>query len=969
MPPRLGKDLRNIIAPLANDPLVPGSTGFGLDATHFDSVLRTEGNGYNLFSIYEEIERDCHAFAVLQSRRLDVSRREWEVRPYQQRNASVRRKDQKNADMITDMLLNMGGGLDELNGQALVQSGENGFDTWAHAALNALLYGFSGSEIAWAGSKEVYPERIIYRKPHRFRFALVEQGYLPRLRVRAKVEEPIPPRKFIFHYHQPENGPFGLGLGHRLFWPVWFKREDVKQWLLFSEKYASPTIAVMHPSNATSAEIGEALETAEAMSSQVAIAVPEEFKYELLEAQRSGSINAYQDLADWCDDQISKAVLGQTGTTDQSGGGGSRARDEVAERVSLRLAKHDADCLANTVNSTLIRWIMRFNGGVDMDLPQMWWQFPELEQREDLTARVAIDKTLFDMEFTPSRAYIEETYEIELEEEPEEELGPDGQPVPSATDQLEQIFGGGAIPAAPVAEPDEVVEEEPLTLSELDPLDALEYLFAPVDFAAKKGKKKAGAKKKKCTKGKVCGGSCIAKDKKCKTDPPTPAAGAAANALTNIDPFAPENNPVPVQQSVKPPTPDPTPEPVVQQPDPTPPVPVPVVAPTPPPAPVPAPAPVVTPQPAPAPTPPRAEPTLQAKDWNPSAKPDLTPGQFKEYIADKYKEQNQADPSFAHNQTLAQYKEANFGANKSQYNYDVKQAIKNGFVPSDATLAEVKLNKKEQAQVAENRTAIADRQARIADMESAINAPIAVNADGWKSTMSREEAAAYMDGSYFGTTEFYHGNQTAVTDNIADEGAKPWKNAAGIYGQGTYFAADRQVAESYAVTASQGGQFDTGVVTSHIKANNPYIATAAEFDELSKNFSGRQSNGSDSTAVTAYLRAKGYDSVYLKDVGYGVAFDQKQVVTVDNTKMTPEAIVARRDADNAILSTNAGKPDAEKVNPQSIYNQQNESFNQLSSLQRNDATDYSNFDDDDDPGPAYEDLNDGLKPAWTRGGG
>ena len=569
MPLRLGKDLRNIIAPLANDPLIPLS-GFGLDATHFDSVLRSEGNGYNLFEIYQEIERDCHAFAVLQSRKLDVSRREWEIRPYQQKNASIRRKDQKTADMITDMLTNMGGGLEELDGQALVQSGETGFDTWTHAALNALLYGFSGSEIAWSGNREVYPERIIYRKPHRFKFALVPEGYLPKLRVRAQLDIPLPPRKFIFHYHQPENGPFGLGLGHRLFWPVFFKREDVKQWLLFSEKYASPTIAVSHPTNATSAEIGEALETAEAMSSQVAIAVPEEFKYELLEAQRSGSINAYQDLASWCDEQISKAVLGQTGTTDQSSGGGSRARDEVAERVSLRLAKHDADCLANTVNSTLIRWIMRFNGGQQQDLPQLWWQFPELEQQEDLTARAAIDKTLWDMEFIPTREYIEETYEIELEEEPTEELGPDGQPIPSASDQLEQLFGGGVVPAGAPAAPAEVaapVEPEP-TLSELDPLDALEYLMSPVDFAAKKkGGKKAGLKKKNCKKGKVCGGSCIAESKRCKTDPPSPAAGAAAKAFMNTDPFGPENNPLPAQPAK--PTPSPKP-PVQQQPDPTP---------------------------------------------------------------------------------------------------------------------------------------------------------------------------------------------------------------------------------------------------------------------------------------------------------------------------------------------------------------------------------------------------------------
>jgi phage gp29-like protein len=905
MPLRLGKDLRNIIAPLANDPLIPLS-GFGLDATHFDSVLRSEGNGYNLFEIYQEIERDCHAFAVLQSRKLDVSRREWEIRPYQQKNASIRRKDQKTADMITDMLLNMGGGLEELDGQALVQSGESGFDTWAHAALNALLYGFSGSEIAWTGTREVYPERIIYRKPHRFKFALVPEGYLPKLRVRAQLDIPLPPRKFIFHYHQPENGPFGLGLGHRLFWPVFFKREDVKQWLLFSEKYASPTIAVSHPTNATSAEIGEALETAEAMSSQVAIAVPEEFKYELLEAQRSGSINAYKDLADWCDDQISKAVLGQTGTTDQSSGGGSRARDEVAERVSLRLAKHDADCLANTVNSTLIRWIMRFNGGQQTDLPQLWWLFPELEQREDLTARAAIDKTLWDMEFIPTREYIEETYEIELEEEPTEELGPDGQPIPSASDQLEQLFGGGVVPAGAPAAPAEVaapVEPAP-TLSEMEPLDALEYLMMPVDFAAKKkGGKKAGAKKKKCTKGKVCGGSCIAKDKRCKTDPPTPAAGAAAKALTNTDPFGPETNPLPAQPAK--PTPAPKP-PVQQQPDLTP---EPVATPEPVRA-----APAPQPAARPADTAPTVDvpPTLKGDpSWNPYAKPDMAPQEFRDYIVDKYKQAAQNRPTEVHNQSFEQYKEANPRGTKGDYRSDVISSIDAGLVPSDAAISAVKLTKAQQKQVETNRANLESRTQRIAEMERAINAPLMSESDtaGWSPTLSKEQASQYLNDSYFGTTNFYHGNPTSVTDSIANEGAKPWLNEAGIYGQGTYFAVDKRTAETYAahgagasalastqgVDAIQDGSpfvKDAGLVTSHIKAKNPYIATRAEFDEISSNFTGTQSNGSDSAAVTAYLKAKGYDSVYLSDVGFGVAFEQKQVVTVDNQRVTADQLKA-----------------------------------------------------------------------------
>jgi hypothetical protein len=46
----------------------------------------------------------------------------------------------------------------------------------------------------------------------------------------------------------------------------------------------------------------------------------------------------------------------------------------------------------------------------------------------------------------------------------------------------------------------------------------------------------------------------------------------------------------------------------------------------------------------------------------------------------------------------------------------------------------------------------------------------------------------------------------------------------------------------------------------------------------------------DSATLTAFLKARGHDSIYLTDLGYGVAFDQRQVVTVENERLNSEQL-------------------------------------------------------------------------------
>ena len=103
---------------------------------------------------------------------------------------------------------------------------------------------------------------------------------------------------------------------------------------------------------------------------------------------------------------MSEAVLGETGSTNQSGGGGSRARDEVGNSVRLELVKADSDLLSGTINSSLVRWITALN--VPGANPPRVWR--DCQEPEDLQSRATRDKLIVDMGFKPTLRYVHETY-------------------------------------------------------------------------------------------------------------------------------------------------------------------------------------------------------------------------------------------------------------------------------------------------------------------------------------------------------------------------------------------------------------------------------------------------------------------------------------------------------------------------------------------------------------------------------
>ncbi|MDA8326202.1 MAG: DUF935 family protein, partial [Nitrospiraceae bacterium] len=274
-----------------------------------DKTLRTEG--LQNTELYEDLLRDAQVRSTLQTRRLAVIGKEWSVT-----SASESKQARTIAEYVEKVLL----GFD--------------FDSARLALLQGILTGFKVSEVMWEYSEgDVWIREMIARPCRRWSFGLKREL---RMLTRANTfeGEPVPDRKFqIFRYVSDNGSPYGDGLGSSLYWPVWFKKNAIKFWLIFAEKFGSPTAVGTYPPGTTKEQQDALLAALGAVQQEAAIKIPETMKIELLEAQRSGTVNTYESLCRFMDGEIAKVVLGQTLTTEMGRSGGSFAAAKTHDEV------------------------------------------------------------------------------------------------------------------------------------------------------------------------------------------------------------------------------------------------------------------------------------------------------------------------------------------------------------------------------------------------------------------------------------------------------------------------------------------------------------------------------------------------------------------------------------------------------------------------------------------------------------
>ncbi|MGQ9687285.1 MAG: phage portal protein family protein [Desulfobaccales bacterium] len=125
----------------------------------------------------------------------------------------------------------------------------------------------------------------------------------------------------------------------------------------------------------------------------------------------SGNSNPYQVLADFCNREMSKAILGQTLTTDTAGGTGTYAAAQVHAQVRSDLVEADAQALGQTLREQLLRPLVGFNFGWDKAVP--WFRFRS-EKKEDLKTLSEVYRNLVAMGMPLSLEHVAERFGVPL---------------------------------------------------------------------------------------------------------------------------------------------------------------------------------------------------------------------------------------------------------------------------------------------------------------------------------------------------------------------------------------------------------------------------------------------------------------------------------------------------------------------------------------------------------------------------
>lgn len=364
-----------------------------------DPVLLTRGGGN--YELYREVLRDDQVAAVCQQRRLAVVSKEWEVQP-----GGKAAKDKAAAESLREWLAGVNLRADRDDYARLPSPG---WDAVTDRMLYGVFYGFSVAECLWGrDGRHITLDAVKVRDRRRFGF----DGDM-RLRLMTAEQstgELLPARKFwaLATGADHDDEPYGLGLGHWLYWPVFFKRNGLKFWLTFLEKFGQPTAAGKYPANATAPERAKLLGAVRAIQSDSGIILPEGMVIELLEAARSGT-GDYTALHDRMNQAITKVTLGHTGSSEATPG--KLGGEDMAKDVRQDLVKADADLVCDSFNRGPARWLTEWNypGAAP---PRVW---RKIEDVEDLTQVAEREKKVFDMGFKPTLRHVTETYGGEWE--------------------------------------------------------------------------------------------------------------------------------------------------------------------------------------------------------------------------------------------------------------------------------------------------------------------------------------------------------------------------------------------------------------------------------------------------------------------------------------------------------------------------------------------------------------------------
>ena len=274
----------------------------GLTPERLANIFREadSGNILRQSELFEEMEeKDPHLYSQLQTRKNAVTGLDFEVIAFDgedERDKEIAEfvsKELESIESIEDVMMDL---LDAI-GKGI--------------AISEIMWGYADGRITVTDIRHRHQKKFLWDENDQFKVVTQE----------APMGMLLPENKFIIHRYKARSGhPSRGGVLRVIAWMYLFKNYGVKDWISFCEVYGMPLrLGKYNPSE--SEEDKRSLEEALIrIGADAAGIIPEGTEIEFKEANKSTSVDVYERLARYCDEQMSKAVLGQTLTSDSGGG-------------------------------------------------------------------------------------------------------------------------------------------------------------------------------------------------------------------------------------------------------------------------------------------------------------------------------------------------------------------------------------------------------------------------------------------------------------------------------------------------------------------------------------------------------------------------------------------------------------------------------------------------------------------------
>jgi len=363
-----------------------------------DPVLKKMGRG---ITALQELLTDSHLESVWSVRCAATSGAEWFMSPGDDSSGA-----QEPADVFAEELKDMD------------------IPRIIEEMMDAVAFGYSPLEVLWTANEGRWGISNIVGKPPQW-FEFNQENKLV-LKTGILGTEELPENRFLLVQHRPSYAnPYGVKVFSKCFWPVTFKKNGFRWWTVFVEKYGGAFLYGKYPSNAGDKFRQELLDALERMVADAVAVAPEGSEITITSAaDKRGGSDVHSAYIQMANNEISKAVLGQTLTT-EIGERGSYAAATAHNLVREDIAAADRRRISAAFNRLAAVYTF-YNFGADVAPPT--FQFVKDEDLQ--TPRAERDVKLHQLGWRPKKEYFIREYGMQEEDFDlrEEESGGDSFP-------------------------------------------------------------------------------------------------------------------------------------------------------------------------------------------------------------------------------------------------------------------------------------------------------------------------------------------------------------------------------------------------------------------------------------------------------------------------------------------------------------------------------------------------------------